>query len=182
MAESSLLVELKKELNEIKTKTITKWPRPPVPAKCPAGTAVISDRNGNGVQVVEARNIMFGDSASFCMPLDGVERGQMLFGSHLHQVSSGETLVLQFTPYPKTREYDGMPCVCRSIGAGLFDEGRAWYPNTGMNAAAYREVDGTFYYNNHPAGIAMYDKAMAEKAEPVVAPVAAQDRAKGAIA
>lgn len=162
---TSLIEELKKELKEVKAPRITKWKRDPLPVKCAPGEAIICDRYGNGAMVIEARAIMLGDSASVCMPPVGIERGPMLFGSHLHQLSSGETLVLQFTPYPKTRDEDGMPCVCKVVGDGIYDEGKAFYPNVGRNIVNFKEVDGTFFYINHPAGLAMYQKATGQ--EPV---------------
>lgn len=169
--DTALLAQLAKEIKEAKTPVIRSWPKEVIPDKVGPGLAVVCDQFGNGVQVIEGRKVMSGGAATVCLPLDGIERGEMLFGDNLQQVLSGELVVLQFTKYPEQRPQDGAYCVLdkRTGGPGV-----AAYPNTGRMAALYEDIGGTFYNKNNALA-----RDMADRARAAMAPKPVQMTTKG---
>lgn len=152
-ATENMLAKLAKESAEesarrnVKPVPIGGWPKDIIPDKVESGHAVISDADGNGIQTIELYLLMQGGNATRCFPISGRQRGVCQVGSLVPNISNGETVVLQFTPYPQLRD-DGRPHI----------EGPALYPNHGPNATKYVEYKGTFYNKNHAVSHEMLRK------------------------
>jgi hypothetical protein len=119
-------------------------------SKVQPGTAMVSDRNGAGMQEVELFYVCDGSKSAQCHPVDGRRRGAMVVGSLYPQIKGGELVLHQYTPYPKLRD-DGVPHVI----------GEIVYPHM-SNPAGWEEIAGT-YYNKATSHAAEMKKEAAQK-------------------
>mgnify|MGYP001559329215 CR=1 FL=1 len=136
----------------------------PIPNKVPPGYAIISDNDGNGIQVIECSLVMMGSPDTEVMPIDGRSRGTTLLGALVTNITSRETVVLQFTKYPEFRD-DGELHIRKTNG----EPGVAVYPNAGKAAQMYQEFDGTFYNRNHVKAREMEEAARKEAGPALIA-------------
>lgn len=125
------------------------YKRPPVSFKVRAGYGVISDKYGNGAQETELFHLCDGSRGAQCNPIEGASRGPMTIGAHAAQISGGEVVLHQYTPYPQFRA-DGRPHVTGTLK----------YPHL-TDPIGWQEVAGTFYNKSSALGAEWMRKAQA---------------------
>jgi len=108
------------------------WPKESIPDKVDPGYCVITDRAGTKYRKVECYHVMAASKGGYVNTLEGM-RGPATIGALYEQVTSGQMIVVQLTPYDKVRD-DGVQTLPKG-GA---------YP---VSPQDFTKWQGTYYHN-----------------------------------